>query len=76
MRIGPHRQATRNTDTGSGFAQAGMCFFMERVALGRGKVLGPNALHMDECALPRAVEVVLERGERDCAGAENLKLKI
>jgi hypothetical protein len=43
-----------------------VCLLVERVALSSGEVFGPHPLDVNERALPRAVEVVLEGGEGDC----------
>ena len=41
---------------------------VEQAALGREQVLGPQPLDMDQRALPRAEEIVLQRGEGDEVG--------
>ena len=77
MRIGPHRESAHDADAGARFSESGVGFFVKRVALCGGEILCPDALDMDERALPRAIEVVLERGERDdCAWAKDLKFVI
>jgi hypothetical protein len=65
--VRPYGQSPRDADTGARFAEAGVRLFVERVALGGGKIICPQPLDVDECTLPRAIEVVLERGERDCS---------
>ena len=74
--VRPDREPTGYADAGARFAEAGVRLFVERVAFGGGKVIRPQPLDVDKCALPRAVEVVLERGERDCMWVGDLRFWI
>lgn len=58
-------KATGDAYAGAGFALAGMRALVEHAAFGGGPVFRPGLLHMDEGTLARAIQVVLERGERD-----------
>lgn len=49
---------------------------MQGIALGGREIIGPQALDMDQRTLPRAIEVVLECGERDCGWAGDLESKV
>jgi hypothetical protein len=42
-----------------------MGFLMQILPLGREFVLGPDLLQMDQRALPRTIQPVLERGKRE-----------
>ena len=54
------RHAASDADAGTGFIRSVMRAFVKCAAFGREAVLGPRLLDMDERALARAVEPVLE----------------
>jgi len=65
VRIRPNGEAAGNSHTWAAFSEPRVCLLVERVALSSGEVFGPHPLDVNERALPRAVEVVLEGGEGD-----------
>jgi len=55
----------RDAYAGTAFTLACVCFFMKHISLRRAVALGPLPLDVNQRALPWAVQVVLQRGERD-----------
>ena len=63
--IGAHRQAARDSHTGTGLIRPLVGFFVQGLPLGGEFVLPPNLLKMDQRALARAIEPVLKSRERE-----------
>lgn len=61
-------QASCDAYAGAGFAFTGVGTLVEDAAFGGGPILRPDPLHMDECTLPRTIQVVLESREGDGVG--------
>lgn len=66
--IRPDREAARNAHPRPALAHTGVGFLVQGLALGGGEILRPLTLDMNERTLSRAIEIVLEGGEGDCAG--------
>ena len=64
--IRPDGEAAGNAHTRAALAESGVRLLVERVAFGSRVVLRPESLNMNERALPRTIQVVLESGEGDC----------
>ena len=58
--IRPDRKASRNSKPRTRFALTGMGLLVQGVALRGGKIIGPKFFEVDEAALPRAIQVMLE----------------
>jgi hypothetical protein len=59
------RHRRDNADSFAEFGSGLMCAVMQDATFGRAAAFGPKALKVNERALARAVNPVLERGERD-----------
>ncbi len=57
--IRPHRETTSDAHSGAAFTYSGVRLLVEGIALGGRSVLCPESLHVNQRALPGAIQVVL-----------------